>query len=65
MKKYYSLLEFYANQWAVVYGSFDKEEVLNEEREYYSDIETKIIVTDPSQNSIDAEVKLINQNKRN
>lgn len=63
-KRYYTLLVSYSalDPWQIAFGSYDKQDVLDERDDDYSDAcETTIITTAPDQASIDAEVARLNR----
>lgn len=59
MKKYYTLLIFRNKKWEPEFGSYDRDDVKQEQDEYPKK-STKIIITGDAQDMIDAKVNEIN-----
>jgi len=62
-RPYYTLVTRYGDQspWRPEFGSYRKVECLQEAREYFSDEETKVIKTDPTQSKINEAVERLNR----
>lgn len=61
-RKYYTLLVKYepTSPWGIAFGDYNKDVVQQEREDSYSEFKTKLIKTNDTQASVDAEVRALN-----